>query len=321
MTVVRAGICSLPARGPARFFGGEETLVERISAAVSVVEETSVEVGIADGLFAADLAAQAGVVVPPGETPAFLAPWPLAVLGRLDLDGLLRRLGLETVGAFAALPERHVLGRLGSDGVACHRVARGLDGELAGQRLPGTAISMAALAETAPPPTTQEDFWAGRQDDLRAARALAGLQRLLGPEAVQVVRREGGRSPEAEMRFVTWSPVDTLVPAIPSRPWPGHLPSPAPALVHRQLLAVELAGAGGPVTVSARGELSAAPERLSIAGDRWTPVVAWAGPWPAWERWWRPSRRRVVHLQVVTAGPAHLLRIERGTWWLVATYD
>jgi protein ImuB len=227
---------------------------------------------------------------------------------------------LDTLGAFAELPERNVLGRLGADGVACHRVARGVDGELPGQRVTDVNLTLAALDDTALPTTTQEDFWAGREDGRRAARVLAALQGWLGADAVQVLCRRGGRSPDDQMRWVTWSPVDTLVPMTPA-PWPGHLPSPAPALVHRQPLAVELSGREGPVVVTGAGELTGDPVRLSVAGDRWAPVVGWAGPWLASERWWQPGWRRAVHLQVVTAGPAYLLRLERGSWRLVATYD
>ena len=65
------------------------------------------------------------VVVPAGETPAFLAPWPVTVLaGSVDAtygDGnglvdLLARLGLRTLGAFAELPSAAVLGRFGPPG-------------------------------------------------------------------------------------------------------------------------------------------------------------------------------------------------------------
>jgi hypothetical protein len=321
VSVIRPGICCLPARGPARVFGGEEQMAERIRLAVSVVEGAGpVEVGIADGLFAADLAAQAGIVVAAGETPAFLADWPLSVLRRPDLDHLLRRLGIDTLGALAALPERHVLGRLGKDGVVCHQVASGRSGELPEQRQPDAERMLAALAapET---PSTQEDFWAGHQDARQAARVLAKVQTLLGPDAVQVVRARPGRGAEEGFDFVTWSPVDALVPSRPSAPWPGRPPSPAPAVVYRDVFPAELDGKGKAVTVSGRGELSAPPERLSVAGDRWTPVLGSAGPWPAWERWWRPSRQRTAHLQVMTTGRAHLLRTDRGAWRLVATYD
>ncbi|MEU4822931.1 DNA polymerase Y family protein [Actinomadura sp. NPDC023710] len=125
--VVRPGLCAIPARGPARFYGGEDAL--RV-----LVQDTVVEAGhdcgsgVADGLFAAELAARAGqggVVVPEGGAAAFLAPYPLSVLDRPELADLLRRLGVNTLGAFAALPSGHVAGRFGTDGALAHRLARG----------------------------------------------------------------------------------------------------------------------------------------------------------------------------------------------------
>ncbi|MFI9326587.1 DNA polymerase Y family protein [Kitasatospora sp. NPDC052868] len=83
-------------------------------------------VGVADGLFAAVLAARAGVLVPAGRTPEFLAPYPVAALGDEGLAELLDRLGLPTVGAFAALPAEAVADRFGPAGTAAHRTARGL---------------------------------------------------------------------------------------------------------------------------------------------------------------------------------------------------
>ncbi|MEU6754692.1 DNA polymerase Y family protein, partial [Spirillospora sp. NPDC046719] len=125
--VVRPGLCAIAARGPARFYGGEEAL--RV-----LVQDTVVEAGhdcgsgIADGLFAAELAARAGqggVVVPEGGAAAFLAPYPLSVLDRPELADLLARLGIRTLGAFAELPSGHVAGRFGADGALAHRLARG----------------------------------------------------------------------------------------------------------------------------------------------------------------------------------------------------
>ena len=66
VTTVRTGLCSLPARGPARYFGGEERLVRLVAEAASGA--TPVEVGVADGLFAAVLAARSGAIVPAGGT-------------------------------------------------------------------------------------------------------------------------------------------------------------------------------------------------------------------------------------------------------------
>jgi protein ImuB len=75
--------------------------------------------------------------------------------------------------------------------------------------------------------------------------------------------------------------------------------------------------------VTGRGEASAAPARLSIAGGRWCDIEAWAGPWPADERWWdADTRRRRARWQVSTTdGGAHLLAVEGGRWFVEATYD
>src|SRR5580693_9043439 len=66
---IRLGVCALPARGPARFFGGEEMVVSRLGQAL----DEDACIGVADGLFAAVLAARAELIVPSGETAAFLS--------------------------------------------------------------------------------------------------------------------------------------------------------------------------------------------------------------------------------------------------------
>jgi protein ImuB len=125
--VVRPGMCAIPAGGAARFHGGEQPL--RILVQDTVVERGhDCGVGIADGLFAAELAARAddgGVIVPTGGDGEFLAPFPTAVLDRPDLADLLRRLGIWTLGEFATLPPGDVAGRFGADGARAHRLALG----------------------------------------------------------------------------------------------------------------------------------------------------------------------------------------------------
>lgn len=318
---VRPGVLTLPARGPARFFGGEDAVVDLLARALAETG-VSAEIGVGDGLFCAHLAATTGQVVPSSATVGFLTPWSVATMERPELATLLQRLGLRTLGAFADLPERHVLERLGSDGVACHHVARGRSGELPGWRDPGIARRLDRLARTGAP-STQGGFWGGRQQaDLVAAEALRTVQQILGPEAVVVPRREGGRTPLAQVRLTTWSATEGVVPVPEERPWPGQIPSPAPAALYRTPRPVELVDAtGSPVTVDGR-ELSAPAARLSVAGGPWTDLVAWAGPWPLWERWWTSAKRRGAHLQVVTSrGLAHLLLAQREGWSLVATYD
>ncbi len=329
VTPVRAGICSLPARGPARYFGGEGALADLVQEAAGRV--TPVGVGVADGLFAAVLAAHRGLIVPPGGTPAFLAPLPVAVLGQDDLTALLDRLGIRTLGGFAALPDPHVLGRFGADGAHAHRVAGGRSGEPADLRRPRVARILAGRSAEETPAVAEPGFWGGASDaDARAARCLAAAQELLGPDGVVTVRLQGGRGPAERARFVTWTadgaprsaaPGGVRPGGGPGAPWPGRIPTPAPAVVHPEPVRADLADArGGPTRVSARGLLAAAPDRLSVEGGPWELLSGWAGPWPSDERWWSRTRRRGARLQVVTDRAAHLLLAERGRWWVEATY-
>ncbi|MFI5587348.1 DNA polymerase Y family protein [Amycolatopsis sp. NPDC051758] len=129
--VVRPGIVAVPVDGAAGYFGGEEALAELLLDEVGARAGVECQVGIADGLFAATLAARRAVLVPRCGTKEFLAPLPIAELNqpgddRGELVGLLQRLGLRTLGAFAALAESDVAGRFPSDAITAHRLARGL---------------------------------------------------------------------------------------------------------------------------------------------------------------------------------------------------
>jgi len=151
--VVRPGVCALAARGPARYFGGEERAAEHLVEQVAQACAVEAQVGIADGVFAAGLAARAGRIVADGATPAFLADFDIAAIGgghaanstggrsraaarpsgmrgvtsREALVDLLRRLGIRTLGEFAALPPTDVLARFGFDAALVHRLAAGGD--------------------------------------------------------------------------------------------------------------------------------------------------------------------------------------------------
>ena len=140
--VVEPGVCAFGARGPARYFGGEAALAARIIAAVADLG-TEAAVGVADGLFAALLAARDGTTVPPGGTARFLAAEPVSVLPDQDLAALLSRLGLGTLGHFAALPVRDVASRFGAAGEYAHRLARGLDSRPLATRPPPADLSVA----------------------------------------------------------------------------------------------------------------------------------------------------------------------------------
>ncbi|MGH8960472.1 MAG: DNA polymerase Y family protein [Jatrophihabitantaceae bacterium] len=120
--IVRPGLALIGARGPTRYFGSEDGVLVALSRAIAAWA-SDVQLGVADGAFAAEQAARQGVVVAAGGSPEFLAGLPIAALGRPVLADLLRRLGIGTLGDFAALPARDVLARFGPDGSRAHRHA------------------------------------------------------------------------------------------------------------------------------------------------------------------------------------------------------
>ncbi|HEY1282322.1 MAG TPA: DNA polymerase Y family protein [Acidimicrobiales bacterium] len=429
------GVCTFGTRGPSRYHGGDEALARR---AVTLAAEAlgpgvavagPPGVGVADGRFAAALAARRAVgadplVVAPGGSAEFLAPFPVATLGDPELVDLLPRLGLRTLGAVAALPVADVVARFGPPGRLAHRRASGQDdrpvdarppppdlsvqmeldppvtdvgpavfagkhladelharvrarglactrllvvaetehGERqerlwrhehaftaasltervrwqlegwagAGNSAPTGGITLLRLVpdEVVPDAGRQLGFWGGlTQADERAGRAAARLLGLLGPEAVTVPEWRGGRDPGAVVAAVPAAAVDlaerATAVAAPrdAGPWPGRLPTPSPATVLSTRVRADVVDADGRiVTVTGRGWPSAAPARLTIDGDRPRRVAAWAGPWPADERWWDPAHhRRRARFQLLTDdGAAHLAVVEAGRWWLEAVYD
>ena len=180
-------------------------------------------------------------------------------------------------------------------------------------------------------------LWGGPSAaDERAARAVARLAGMVGDQAVLVPAWRGGRLPGDRYDWVPASTTDltdaddTAERLRPGStrgagpgPWPGSLPAPSPAVVPPDVQPAELTDAGGrAVRVSGRGELSAAPARLAIAGRPAQAITGWAGPWPLDERWWEPRRhRRLARFQVVTAdGAAHLVLAEHHHWWVAASY-
>ncbi|MDX5457759.1 protein ImuB [Micromonospora tulbaghiae] len=142
--VIRPGACATPARGPSRYLGGEEAAAERIVEHVAQSCAVESQVGIADGVFAAGLAAREGRIVAPGGTREFLAARPVEALGRPALADLLRRLGVRTLGEFAALPAGDVLARFGFDGALAHRLAGGRDDRPLAVRQPPADLTVTA---------------------------------------------------------------------------------------------------------------------------------------------------------------------------------
>ena len=421
--VLRPGACAIGARGPARYFGGEQALAGKIIETVTG-GGFACSAGVADGLFAAGLAARAAppgtaTVVPPGQAPEFLAPYPVSVLDSEELTELLPRLGIVTLGEFARLPASQAVNRFGTPGGAAHRLARGLDPRPLDARPPAAdlAVSVAfdppaelaepvvfaakALAEQMhdglaarglacvrvqvqvlsadgreharlwrhdgllsalavaervrwqlagwqPGPASpgsaspggitllrlapdllvrahgrQLGLWGDAVVSDRVARAALRVQAMLGHGAVARPVPAGGRSPAEQATLVPFG--DTSDPERPpDRPWPGRIPAPVPATVCRDPLPARVAdGAGAPVTVTGRAQISAPPARMSANGGPWLAITAWAGPWDVAERRWRPqaARRRARFPPVTKEGAARLAAVQDGNWQIEARYD
>jgi protein ImuB len=125
----RPGLAAIGMRGPTRYFGGENAVLHALSRAIGRHTD-DVLIGVADGAFAAEQAARRGIIIPAGESPEFLADLDASILNESagpELVDLLRRLGIRTLGAFAALPAADVQARFGPNGAWAHRQAGGID--------------------------------------------------------------------------------------------------------------------------------------------------------------------------------------------------
>lgn len=128
--VLRPGVCAIRVRGAARYYGGERAAGLLLAARADEEGAGGAKVGIADGLFTAEQAARrAGTVhvVPVGGAAEFLAPLSIGLLDDRRLVTLLGRLGIATLGGFAALPADGVATRFGPLGARLHSLAAGRD--------------------------------------------------------------------------------------------------------------------------------------------------------------------------------------------------
>jgi len=140
---LRPGMLAVRARGPARYYGGERAAALALLGTIAEHGVPVARAGIADGLFAAERAArwmpsgaEPVTLVPTGETAAFLAPLPVGLLEDPELVSLLPRLGIRTLGDFAALSPADVAARFGPLGARLHALAAGRDPRPATPRIP-----------------------------------------------------------------------------------------------------------------------------------------------------------------------------------------
>lgn len=212
--VVRSGVCALRSRGPARYYGSERRAAAAFLERLAALGAPDARVGVSDGLFAADIAARlpgevgepssgAGEpssgaggsrwgdgaeetrirVVPAGEAGAFLAGLPVQFTGDDELVGLLVRLGVRTLGDFAAIPAEDVRARFGEVGARAHLRASGSEGTAVVPRVPPELREV--VSEFEPPLDRVDQITFGIRaasdrfvDDLREARLVCTAVRI-----------------------------------------------------------------------------------------------------------------------------------------------
>ena len=155
---VRPGLCALQV--PSRFYGGEREAAAVVAEHLVGAGVWDFRMGIADGIFAAEHAARRAApqdcwIIPRGGSAVFLAGLSIGVLENAELVTLLRRLGIRSLGDFAALASRDVLTRFGGEGALLHRRARGLSNHPVVSRRPpldmDQRVSFAPALETVEP--------------------------------------------------------------------------------------------------------------------------------------------------------------------------
>jgi protein ImuB len=207
--IVRPGLVAVPARGPAGYFGSEEGAAERMVDQVAVDAGVECQAGAADGLFAAILAARRGLLIEPGRSGEFLKPLRIEEIDQFAeqprLVDLLLRLGIRTLGDFAALPSRAVTTRFGTEALAAHRAARGLEERPPARRAPPPDLT---VTEQFDPPVDRVDTAAF------AAKALAErLHARLANYGLACTRLGILARTESEERYRVWRCADPLTPA------------------------------------------------------------------------------------------------------------
>lgn len=138
-------------------------------------------------------------------------------------------------------------------------------------------------------------------------RAFMEVQAIAGVDNVLIARPQGGRDPAQQVLWGRWGEEFAPPTHDPAAPWPGKIPSPAPALVPPEPVPFDISWVDG------------MPEQVRLK-SRWVPVLSWAGPWRSVGRWWEgegPADR----YQVVTSTGAYLCEVRGGKTYLVGVYD
>ncbi len=293
--LVRPGLCALPARGPARYYGGEGEAARVLLETLREAGVDDARAGIADGPFTAEQAAKASTtagdrvfVVPAGAAAGFLAPLSVATLdaaalgvgppgpASADLVGLLARLGVQTLGAFAAMDTDRVRERFGERGIRLHALSAGRDSSPVEPRIPPPDLEREIGFE--PPLEIADQVAFGMRvtaDDFIAG--LGAIDLVCTELRVELIGDRGERSERVWLH-----PGSFDAAAIVDRVrW--QLAEEAGGAAQRGRARADLAGGGGCGIPSRPGDLrrrtrgAGAPCALARAGDARPPRSADAG--------------------------------------------
>jgi len=199
--LLRPGLAALRSRGISRYHGGEAEAAEALLRMLTEEGFPEVRIGVADGAFTAELAARAAAsdphractVVPPGESQRFLAPLPVQVQGDAELSALLTRLGVSTLGGFAALDATAVRDRFGERGARLHALARGADSRPLAPRPPDPEL-VRDVEFDAPLGQTDQIAFAVRQTADAVMLALADASLVCTEVRIDLTDDDGGVS-------------------------------------------------------------------------------------------------------------------------------
>lgn len=130
--LLRPGVCAVRSRGVAQYYGGELPAALALTGQMDDLGAAGARAGVADGIFTAEQAARltgaaAARVIPAGASAEFLDQLPVGLIGDAPLTTLLKRLGISSLGEFAALAADDVRVRFGAPGARLHALAAGRD--------------------------------------------------------------------------------------------------------------------------------------------------------------------------------------------------
>lgn len=138
-------------------------------------------------------------------------------------------------------------------------------------------------------------------------RTFVEVQAIAGADNLVVAAPQGGRDPNQRVQWTRWGDQPGPSAHDPEAPWPGQIPSPAPALVPPVPVPFEVSWVHG------------MPEHVRLK-SRWVPVLSWAGPWRSVGRWWS-GESSADRYQIVTSTGAYLCEIREGSTYLIGVYD